>query len=122
MKFTLNRNFVLASVLGRSVEFVKGQAVHVPPELYAEVQAIGALPEDDLPEQEDGPKTKEPQDAATRKEEAFIAFDALALRADRADFTAGGAPTLPALESLLGWSLPAKERDALWAEFKVAKA
>lgn len=121
MKFTLNRNFVLASVLGRSVEFVKGQATHVPPELYAEVQAIGAVPEDELPVQEDGPKTKEPQTAEARKEEAFIAFDSLALRGDRADFTAGGAPTLPALESLLGWSLSAKERDTLWAEFKAGK-
>ena len=39
MKFTLNRDRVHASVLGLSVEFKKGVPTHVPPELYAEVQA-----------------------------------------------------------------------------------
>ncbi len=121
MKFTLNRNHVLVSLIGRSVEFVKDKPTHVPPELYAEVKAIGAQPEDDLPEPADAPKTKEPQDEATRKEEAFVAFEALALRGDRNDFTAGGVPHGTALESLLGWKLPAKERDAYWAEFKTGK-
>ena len=45
MKFTLNRDRVHASVLGLSVEFKKGVPTHVPPELYAEVQAFGAVPD-----------------------------------------------------------------------------
>ena len=48
MKFTLNRDRVHASVLGLSVEFKKGVPTHVPPELYAEVQAVGAVPEDEM--------------------------------------------------------------------------
>ena len=48
MKFTLNRDRVHASVLGLSVEFKKGVPTHVPPELYAEVQAFGAVPDDEI--------------------------------------------------------------------------
>ena len=51
MKFTLNRDRVHASVLGLSVEFRKGVPTHVPPELYAEVQAIGAVPDDEIEDQ-----------------------------------------------------------------------
>jgi hypothetical protein len=45
----------------------------------------------------------------------------MALRNDRNDFTAGGAPHGSALEPILGWKLSAKERDTLWTEFKVGK-
>lgn len=120
MKFVLNRTRVLASTLGLSVEFQKDVPTHVPPALYAEAQAIGAIPEDEI-EEKVAPKTKEPVEPAEREEEAFVAFEALALRNDRADFTAGGVPREQALESLLGWKLPAKERDVLWAKFKVGK-
>ena len=121
MKFTLNRDRVHASVLGLSVEFKKGVPTHVPPELYAEVQAIGAVPEDEIVEEAAAAKTSEPNDPNKRKEEVFAAFEILALRNDRNDFTAGGAPHGSALEPILGWKLSAKERDTLWAEFKVGK-
>lgn len=121
MKFTLNRDRVHASVLGLSVEFKKGVPTHVPPELYAEVQAIGAVPEDEIVEEPTTPKTNEPADPNKRKEEIFAAFEMLALRNERTDFTAGGSPRDQALESILGWKLSAKERDVLWAEFKVGK-
>ena len=47
MKFTLNRNYVLASTMGHTIAFEKGKATHVPPHLYKEARAIGALPEDE---------------------------------------------------------------------------
>lgn len=123
MKFTLNRDRVHASVLGLSVEFKKGVPAHVPPELYAEVQAIGAIPEDEIVEETAAAaaKTNEPSDPNKRKEEIFAAFEMLALRNERTDFTAGGAPRDQALESILGWKLSTKERDVLWTEFKVGK-
>lgn len=121
MKFTLHRDRVLASVLGLSVEFKKGVPTHVPPELHNEALAIGAEPEDELVEEKPATKTNEPADPNKRKEEIFAAFDMLALRNERTDFTAGGAPRDQALESVLGWKLSAKERDILWAEFKVGK-
>ena len=121
MKFTLNRDRVHASVLGLSVEFKKGVPTHVPPELYAEVQAIGAVPDDEIEDAPSAVKTNEPQDPNKRKDDVFAAFEMLALRNSREDFTAGGAPHGGALESVLGWKLGAKERDILWAEFKVGK-
>ncbi len=121
MKFTLNRDHVHASTLGLSVGFKKGEPTHVPPELYAEVQAIGAVPDDEIPEPASGVKTNEPTDPVKRKEEIFAAFEMLALRNDRGDFTAGGAPHGNALESILNWKLGAKERDTLWTEFKAGK-
>ena len=117
MKFTLNRTRSYASLLGLSIEFVKNQPTYVPPALYAEVQAIGAIPEDEI----DAPPasaTNEPVDPIDRKGDIFTAFEMLALRNERGDFTAGGAPRDNALESVLGWKLSAKERDILWAEFK----
>ena len=121
MKFTLHRDRVLASVLGLSVEFKKGVPTHVPPELHNEALAIGAEPEDELVEEKPATKTNEPADPNKRKEEIFAAFEMLALRNERTDFTAGGTPRDQALESVLGWKLSAKERDILWAEFKVGK-
>ena len=121
MNFTLNRDRVHASVLGLSVEFKKGVATHVPPELYAEVQAIGAVPEDEIVDEKAAIKTNEPSDPNKRKEDVFAAFEMLALRNERGDFTAGGSPRDQVLESMLGWKLSAKERDILWTEFKVGK-
>lgn len=125
MKFTLHRDRVLASVLGLSVEFKKGVPTHVPSELHNEALAIGAEPEDEpedeLVEEKPATETSEPADPNKRKEEIFAAFEMLALRNERTDFTAGGAPRDQALESILGWKLSAKERDTLWAEFKVGK-
>ena len=121
MKFTLHRDRVLASVLGLSVEFKKGVPTHVPPELHNEALAIGAEPEDELVEENPAANTNEPADPNKRKEEIFAAFEMLALRNERTDFTAGGAPRDQALESILGWKLSAKERDVLWAEFKAGK-
>lgn len=119
MKFILNRDRVHASLLGLSVEFKKGVPTHVPPELYAEVQAFGAVPEDEIVDASPTAKTNEPADPVKRKDDIFAAFEMLALRNTREDFTAGGAPRDQVLESMLGWKLSAKERDMLWTEFKV---
>ena len=118
MKFTLGRDRSYASVLGHAVEFKKGVPTHVPPELYAEVQAIGAVPEDDIAEAVPAIKTNEPADPSKRKADIFAAFEMLALRNARGDFTAGGAPRDPALVPGLGWELGGKEGGVLWAEFK----
>lgn len=121
MKFTMSRDRTYASTLGLAIEFKKGEPTHVPPELYAEVQAIGAVPEDEIQEPKANSLTKEPSDPNKRKEDIFTAFEMIALRNGRDDFTAGGAPRDQVLESVLGWKLSAKERDMLWTEFKVGK-
>lgn len=119
MKFTLNRDFTVASTMGHAVEFLKGVPTHVPPALYAEVQAVGAIPEDDLPEEPSAPGVNEPTDPGARKEALFAVFDTIALRGKREEFTAGGAPHNAVLAKELGWVVSSKERDIAWAEFKI---
>lgn len=120
MNFTMNRNHTVASTMGHSVEFVKGVSTHVPPALHAEVMAVGATPDEEIPEDEAAAKSNEPSDPAERKSALFEAFDKIALRGRREDFTAGGSPTGAVLAAELGWTVAAKERDTVWAEFKIS--
>lgn len=120
MKFILNRDRTVATTLGHSVSFKKGEATHVPPELYAEVIATGAVPEEDLPD-EVVKKPDFPTDPAEREAALFEAFEALALRNDPADFTAGGSPRDGVLEKAVGFKVSAKEREAAWTKFKIGK-
>ena len=110
MKFTLNRDFTFASTLGAAVGFKEGVPVHVPPALYAEVQAIGAVPEKEIP--------AEAKTAEDGEEALFKVFEKLALENERSNFTAGGTPHATALNKVLGWVVPNKERDVAWAKFK----
>lgn len=119
MNFTLNRDRVYASTLGHSVEFKKGVPTHVPPALYAEVQTIGAIPEDDIPEADKPSGIVEPTDPHQRANEILTAIKMLAEKNDRMDFTALGAPHVKALAVLLGWKPMPHERDQLWARFQV---
>ena len=119
MKFVMHRNYILASVYGHSIRFVKGEPTHVPPECYKEAIAAGAIPEEEV--ELDPPKLDakpEPVDPESRKKAVFEAFDAIALRGKREDFTAGGSPRDKVLEQELGWKITNKERDMLWVEFQ----
>ena len=54
----LNRNYVLTTTKGHSVAFEKGKPTHVPPAIYQEALAIGAIPPDgEEPQVEDVVKT-----------------------------------------------------------------
>ena len=52
MKFVLNRNKTIVSTTGHGVIFQKGVPVYVPQAMWPEVQAIGAIPESEIPEDE----------------------------------------------------------------------
>jgi hypothetical protein len=119
MKFVLNRNYVLASLFGHSIRFAKGEPTHVPPECYKEAVSIGAIPESEVEMEESKPAGKpEPTDPVARQAALFAAFETIALRGAREDFTAGGTPRDKALEAELGWKVSSKERDAAWLEFQ----
>ena len=64
----LNRNYVLTTTKGHSVAFEKGKPTHVPPAIYQEALAIGAIPPDgEEPQVEDVVKTyNAPGDPAER--------------------------------------------------------
>lgn len=120
MKFILNRDRVVASALGHSVSFKKGELTHVPPELYSEVIAAGAVPEDELVENL-APKADHPTDPGDREALIFAAFETLVLRNSSDDFTAGGSPKESVLNAAVGFKVPAKEREAAWAKFKIGQ-
>lgn len=119
MKFVLSRDRVISSVMGLSIAFEKGVPQLVPPYMYPEVIAAGGVPESELTETEaKGSTSTELTDPADRKTAVFALFEKIVLRNVREEFTAGGAPHGTVIAKELGWPLPAKERDHLWAEFK----
>ncbi len=119
MKFIMLRNRIVASTLGHAIRFEKGVPTLVPPEMYNEVIAAGGAPETEIPEADLPPKSNEPVAADEREMELFIAFETIATRNRREDFTAGGVPRPDVLAKELGWPVPVKERDTAWAKFKV---
>jgi hypothetical protein len=121
MKFVMNRSRVVTG-FGHSVEFVKGEPTHVPPELYREVLAVGGAPEGEVDTDPVKPTAPgEPGDPLAREAALFEAFETLALANKRGSFTAGGTPHPKALKDLLGWDAPTAERDAAWTKFVQGK-
>lgn len=115
MNFTLNRNKTVASTSGHAVTFEKDVPTFVPTIMHKEVLALGAVPEEDIPEPTVDLRDKTPQDPDERTSEIKGAIEALTLRNKREDFTAGGAAHLKALSEYLGWTPSAKERDLVMA-------
>ena len=79
--------------------------------MWREVQNLGAVPTDEIPEDLNAPVSKAPVDMAEREKAIREAIEALTLRNNREDFNAGGKPNLKPLSDFLGWSVSAKERD-----------
>ena len=121
MKFVLNRDYVFASTLGHSIRFVKGEPTHVPSALYREVVGIGAVPDDELPDDQAKSTSTEPQDPDLREKAMVEVFEKLALANKSGDFTAGGVPKDKAMERELGWAVEAKETAELWKKFKAGE-
>jgi hypothetical protein len=117
----MRRNRTVVSSLGHSVEFAKDMPTYVPPELYQEVMAAGAVPEeegfDPVPAQQ-AQGVVEPTDPFVREAALFAAFEALSLRGKREDFTASGTPHPKAMEKELGWKVSNKERDTAWTLYR----
>jgi hypothetical protein len=119
---TLNRDYALASLAGRSINFEKNKPVWVPPEVVKEALQIGAQGvEEQLDILDPAKPPKEELNAEEREQSIFNVFTKLVERNGRGDFTASGVPNTKVMESLLGFEVAAKERDRLWDEFKKAK-
>jgi hypothetical protein len=117
MEFVLNRNKTHSSRLGHTIQFIKGVKTHVPPELWPEVRAFGAVPAEDIPEEalED---QAEPRDPQARKALIFATMEKMVVDGKRADFTGTGAPHAGSMKDRMGFAIDAKERDTLWSEFQ----
>lgn len=121
MRFALHRDRTICTTLGHSIQFKKGELTYVPPEAHNDVIAVGAIPEEELPEPEQAASSNEPNDPAERRAAVYDAFEAVILRNNRDDFAASGSPNAKVLNDILGWPLSAKERTSLWAQFKADK-
>lgn len=120
MNFVLQRNRTVATLRGHVIEFKKGEPTYVPPDCYDEVIAIGAVPEEELVEAEQ-PAGSEPTELAARRSALFDAFDAIVLRNNSSDFTAGGVPGAKAVAAILGWTPDNKERTDAWNKYREEK-
>lgn len=121
--YVLNRNYALATTAGRVFNFKKGVPTYVNPDCEKDALAIGAQPVDgpkDILDPELEPVLELSPDE--REAAIFGAFAKLEARQNRGDFTAQGAPSAKVIDSLLGFDLQTKERDAMWAAYKKQKA
>ena len=119
MKYVSHRDITVASVYGVSREFKKGVALDCPPLMHAELLAAGVLPVEEMVEPEVVEGTTEPVAPESRLKELFAAFEKMALRSKRGDFSGSGVPNLAVVSEELGWKVEAKERDSAWAKFQV---
>jgi hypothetical protein len=121
MNYIAPRKMTVSSTSGRSQTFEKNVPTFAPPQMHAELIALGIVPEDDI-EEDEGPKgPAEPIIPHEREAALFKVFEAMVLRGKREEFTGVGVPHLAPLASALGWSA-AKERDAAWTKFQQERA
>jgi hypothetical protein len=123
MKYIAPRNMTVSSISGRSVEFKRGEPTYAPPQMHAELIERGIVPAEAMPEEPEVPGVKEPTLLQEREAALFAAFEKIALRGKRTDFTAVGIPHNAVLVKELGWNdLNAKERDAAWAKWQLERS
>lgn len=118
-KLVLNRNFVLTTLKGHSIRFEKGVAIAVPPAVYADAIAIGALPEDGAEPNVlvDDVKDRAPTDPSERNPLILAAIEKTVSRNEREDFTAAGSPTVEVISRELGFKVGAKEIAGQWQAY-----
>lgn len=115
----LNRNFTLTTTKGHSVKFVKDEPTHVPPAIYQDALAIGAIPPNgDTPVVEERVKTDAaPADPADRAPLILAAIEVLVAAGNREDFTAAGSPTVNAVTKQVGFPVQSKEIASVWQTY-----
>ena len=117
-EFILNRDYRLISKTGHSIQFHKGEPVHVPPECRAEAISIGAQPTDGNTDVLGEEKVVVQLTAEERSEQLIKAFKILQDRNTRGDFTGQGIPAIPALKKLVEFEPEKKEVESLWTSYR----
>jgi hypothetical protein len=120
MRFIMQKDRVVGGTLGHFIGFKKGVPVEVPREMWSEVQAAGAIPETEIPDEE-APFTKVTHDPVEREAAFFNVFTMLVERNERGDFTASGLPNSKVMEKVLGFQVVNKERDMMWEKYLANK-
>ena len=121
MMFKLNRDQTVSGTVGHTIEFKKGEATHVPPDMYTAVLSIGAEPLEGVDEKEDKKKAPPPMDVAERRKQLLTGMEVLANENDSKKFTGTGMPQLKALKDVLGFEVDQAEVKTVWAEYLQSK-
>lgn len=123
----MQRNYALASLCGRVINFKKGEPIWVPPGAVKEALAVGAegvdekidpLNVDKQPE----PDAPLPMSKYERDDKINEAFKLITTREQRGDFTAQGVPNTRIISSIVGFDVMRQDVDPLWEEFRKPKA
>ena len=122
-EYVLNRNFVLRSMTGHSVNFVKNVPTFVPALIEREARGVGAERVDganpDMLDQE-SPEVA-PLSHDERAEQIRTAFALLTERNDSKDFTGAGVPSVKAVEKLVDFDVDRNEVVALWQAYRAGE-
>jgi hypothetical protein len=119
--FILNRDFVVRSRFGRSIEFKKDVETYVPNALVREVVAAGAVPAEGEEGLVQAPVGSGPQTEAELQDKIRAAFEELVAKGNEKDFTATGIPAVRAVESIVGVNLSSAQVKDAWGQFKAEK-
>jgi hypothetical protein len=122
MKFTLNRNDVLASKSGHTIEFKKGEPTYVPKELHKEALGFGASPVEGEVEFEAPEKSEAIVDQGARDEMITIALQSLKETNSPNDFAATGYPKVSSVKAIVGFDVRADEIKPVWEALAQADA
>jgi len=122
-EYVLNRNFVLRSMTGHSVNFVKNVPTFVPALIEREARGIGAERVDGANPDMLDPETPEvaPLSHDERAEQIRTAFALLTERNDSKDFTGAGVPSVKAIEKLVDFDVDRNEVVALWQAYRAGE-
>ena len=120
MRFVMLKDRVVGGVTGHFIRFEKNKPTEVPREMWSEVQAAGAVPESELPDDEPV-QTKVIHDPVERQNLFFGAFKLVEERNERGDFTASGLPNSKVIEKIVGFQVVNNERDAMWEKYLADK-
>lgn len=117
MNFTLSRKHTLSG-FGHVIKFVKDEPVYVPPLLRNAAIELGAEPDEAM--EASATSAEAGKSAAQLESELFDVFNALVLKNDPKDFTAGGTPKVAAVVKALGYDVDAAAVATGYAKFKQA--
>jgi hypothetical protein len=120
--YKLNRNYLLHTKTGNTIQFLKGEPTYVPKHCVKEAVALGAeLLEGevvDALEDEVVIVHVTPEERVAKLKDAFRVLEE---RNERNDFTGNGQPNVHALEKLVGFAVEAKERTKVWEDYLLEK-
>ena len=119
----LNRDHTLVTTKGHVVAFEKGKPTFVPPSVFQDAIAIGAVPDDgsDPDVLKDAPEDISPLTLEERETAIMATFEGLIARNERETFTAAGHPHFNAVSALVGFKVAGKEVASIWQKYNDIK-